>query len=393
MRFKQLLPLFFVFLFIYSVEGAVVGASPSILRFNQMLKGGYSEMSVTASTSIIEPLNAHLTREGEIAEWMTFLPDTEEFVFSRDNPYSFTVIMQPPEDTANGNYSGMLKITTDELATVERGAGSSVIAQISLLVYVEVIGDEVVRCRAGAISISNAELGDSFIVRSTVHNDGNVRLRPKIQVDVYDQYQTKILFTNTFFGSQILPSKNKALLKEVENNLPLGQYFAKVYLDECNVVKLTTFDILEKGQISDSGEIIGIRSNDIVNVNEPMAIEPIFRNNGGRKVFAQFKGEIRNMKNDKIEQVLESEELEVNPGETINWRLFYTPSKAGTYQIAGRVVYNNKITFQEHSKIITAKSTGFSLSWLLLIILYLIIGLVILILIGKIKKARKKRKF
>jgi flagellar biosynthesis/type III secretory pathway M-ring protein FliF/YscJ len=68
------------------------------------------------------------------------------------------------------------------------------------------------------------------------------------------------------------------------------------------------------------------------------------------------------------------------------------PEKAGDYQISGRVVYNNKITFEEKSKIVKVKNQGVSLGWLLLLILYLIIGMVILILIGKIRKARRTRK-
>jgi hypothetical protein len=387
-------PIFIVFLVLILVsttKAAVVGVSPSIVRYNEMLKGGYAEATITASTSFEQPLRAHFTKEGDVSEWMTFSPEGDEFVFSREKPFSFRLIMQPPLDTPSGNYTGILKITTDELASVEKGAGSSVIAQVALLIYVEVTGDEIVECRAGAITLSSAEINDPFIVKAAVKNDGNVRLRPKIQVDVYDQYQSQIVFTNTFFGSQILPTRDKGIVHEVEHNLPIGQYFAKIYLEECGISKLTTFDILERGQISDSGVLVGIRSNDIVKTKEPMAIEPIFRNQGQRKVFAKFKGEVRNLKTDKIEQVLESEELEVNSGETVTWRLFYTPKKTGTYQIAGRVLYNNKLTFEEHSKIVTAKSTGLSISWMLLIILYLIIGLVILILIGKIKKARKNR--
>jgi hypothetical protein len=394
LKIRQIITfIFLVALLVSSAKAAVVGASPSILRFNNMLKSGYSEISVTASTSITQPVKARLSKEGDIAEWITFSPEKSDFVFSMDNPYTFNVIMQPPEDAANGNYTGVLKITTEELATVERGAGSAVIAQVALLIYVEISGEEFVACRAGAISISNTEIGSPFFFRSTVYNDGNVRLRPKIQIDVYDQYQTQIVYTTSFFGNQILPTKSSSVSREIENELPLGQYFAKIYLDDCNIIRLTTFDVLERGQISDSGEMIGIRSNDVVNINEPMAIEPIFRNNGERKVFATFKGEIKNLRNGRIEQILESEELEVNPGETINWRLFYTPNTPGTYQISGRVIYNNKITFEEQSKVITAKGSSSNLTWLLLIMLYLIIGIVILILIGKIKKAKKKKRY
>ena len=184
MKTKILLILFFI-LTVSSVNASVIGVSPSIVKFSNMLKDGYAERRITISTSIVDPGNAHFETEGEIGNWITLTDD--EFVFSKDSPYVFNLIMQPSEDAKNGNYSGILRMTTDEIVTVERGAGSSVIAQVGLLLYVEVIGDEIIDCRAGAISITSAEIDDPFLVRTTVHNDGNVRLRPQIIVDVWDQ--------------------------------------------------------------------------------------------------------------------------------------------------------------------------------------------------------------
>jgi len=392
MKFKNLI---FVLLFIVLVSSAnasVVGVSPSIARFNAMLKNGYAETSVTASTSFEVPLKARITLEGEVAEWITLRPEDDEFVFSRNDPYNFVMVMEPPEDTQNGNYTGILKITTDEIASVESGAGSSVIAQVGMLIYVEVTGEEIIACRAGGIYTSNTEIDTPLLVYATVQNDGNVRLRPEVQVKIYDQYQTQVLYTTSFFGSQVLPTLERQFSSEIEHNLQPGQYFADILVKECGVNKKITFDVLEKGQISDSGELVVIRTSDIVYAKETLLIQPMFKNSGNRKVVAQFKGEIRDLKTDKIIQVIESDALEVEPRETYEFKIFYVPEKAGDYQISGRVVYNKKITFEEKSKIIKVKNQGFSLGWLLLLILYMIIGLVILILIGKIRKARKKGK-
>ncbi len=395
MKFKLLICLVIFFISITPVYSAVIGVSPSIARFPKMLKGGYAEVNVVVTTSTEMPLKAHFAKEGEIADWIILDPNEEDFIFSREEPYRVNLIIQPPQDAKNGNYSGILKITTDEYATVETGAGSSVIAQVGLLIYVEIIGDEIIVCRAGAISTTSAEVNQPFIIRTTVYNDGNVRLRPEIKVDVWDQYKSQIVFSNTFLGDQILPTRSKEIIKEIQNNLPLGQYFADVIVKECYVTKTTTFDVVEKGQIADSGVLIGIRTNDFGYTNEPLPIAPLFENNGNRKVIAQFKGEIKNLQTGKIETVLESDQLEVNPQESIEFRLFWTPEEIGEYQISGRVVYNNKITFQEQSKVvkIIKGDSKFKFPSELLFIFYIIIGLIILILIGKIRKARKKRRF
>jgi hypothetical protein len=372
-------------------EAATIGVSPSIIRLNKVLKGGYSETAILTSTSIEAPLKAHLTKEGEISEWMNFDPIDEEFIFSKDEPYGFMLIIQPPEDTLSGNYTGILKITTDEIATVESGAGSSVLAQVAVLIYVEVIGDQIIACRAGAIYTGGAEIGSPFSFHATISNDGNARIRPKVTINVLDQYQSQILKTHTVFGDEVLPTRSKETLRNVENDLPVGQYFADIYIEECDVHKLTTFDILQKGQMSDSGELIGIKTNDVASVNELVPIVPIFRNTGARKVLAQFKGEITNLGSSRTVQVLESEAIEVEPGGTVEFKLFFIPEEVAEYQISGRVVYNNKFTFDDSSRIVKVLDEGKDPNWLIYLMIYFIIGLLILILIAKIRKAKKRR--
>ena len=172
-----------------------------------------------------------------------------------------------------------------------------------------------------------------------------------------------------------------------------GQYFADILVKECGVTQKTTFDIVEKGQIADSGQLIGIRTNEFSYAREPMPIVPVFRNLGNRKVIAQFKGEIRDLQTDKIVTLLESEQLEVDPQAMIEFKMFFIPEDESEYQVSGRVIYNNKITFDEKSKVVTViKSESQEFSWVIFFILYIIIGFLILIMLGKIRKAGKRRR-
>jgi hypothetical protein len=380
-------------LIISSVSASTIGVSPSILRFDKMLKGGYAESQILVSTSFTSDIPASIEPEGDVADWISLQPENKSFFFSLNKPYRFNIIIEPPVDTANGNYTGVLKITTGELGRVNRGAGSSVLAQVSLLIYVEVIGDEIIDCRAGAISTLNAEIGDPIIIQSTVYNDGNVRLRPQVTLNVYDQYRTQLVYSESLLGSQILPTRSDIIYLEFDHDLPTGQYFADVIANDCDVIKKTTFDIVDKGQISDAGKLITIRTSDVLVEGETMVIAPMFQNLGQRRVLARFKGEIRNLKTDKIVGVLESDELQIEPNAIQEFRMLYTPKKPGEYQISGRIVYNNKITFEDASKVILVKSNGLSLFPLVFYIIgYLIIGLVILILIGRIRKERRRRR-
>ncbi|NTV23759.1 MAG: hypothetical protein HGA85_05290 [Nanoarchaeota archaeon] len=380
-------------LVISCVSALDIGTSPSIMHFSKMLKGGYAEQSVLITTSSSERIVAHLTAEGDIREWVNYSANST-FVFSKSEPYGFVMVLQPPEDTMTGNYTGVIKITTDQLASVTSGAGSSVVAQIMILVYVEVIGEEVIECRAGAISASTAEIGSPFTVRATVHNDGNVRLRPTISVDVYDQYKTKIVLTRTVIGNEILPTRSLSIAKDVSGTLEEGQYFAEIFVRECGISQTVTFDIVEKGAISDSGVLVGIKTNPKSNVGELLPLAPLFRNDGPRKVVAKFRGEVKDMKSGKIIAAIESDSLEVNPGSTMEFPMTISLPKAGEYQISGRVVYNNKITFEERSIVVEVEggNPGFEMPPILYFFVYIIIGLLIMILIGKIRKAKKNRR-
>ena len=225
--------LFFILLFILvlsTVHASVIGVSPSIIQFNKMIKNGYAQAEVVVSTSFTQDIRGRIQPEGDIAQWVTYSPKDSKYVFSQKKPYVFNLIIQPPQDTPSGNYTGQIKFTTEELASVSEGAGSSVIAQVIMLVYVEVVGDEIIACRAGAISTGNAEEGEPILIRATVKNDGNVRLRPEFIIQIYDQFETRILSTSSFLGSQILPTTSKDLINEEKVNLQLQPYISTKYI-------------------------------------------------------------------------------------------------------------------------------------------------------------------
>jgi len=376
----------------YAAEASVVGVSPSIVRFDSMLREGYASETIQASTSIKDPLKATLTSEGEIADWISYEPDGDEFTFSLDKPYNFNLIVQPPLDAANGNYSGIVKVTTSEIASVDIGAGSSVIAQVAILVFVEVVDNEIISCRAGAISLSSAEIGDKLPLRATVFNDGNTRLRPEVIIDVYDQLKTELLYSTSFYGTSVLPTREGKVSENLDHDLDVGQYVADITFTECDVTRETLFDIVEKGGIADVGTLIGINTNSVGYKDEPLPIGAKFRNDGKTIVVATFNGEIKDMKRDRVLGVLKSDSLEVSTGDTIEFNMYYTPEKTGDYLISGRVVYNNKLTYEERSRQFEIiNRNGVISGWPFFLFIYVIILLVILILIGKIKKAKRNK--
>lgn len=393
---KKLLWLIISILSFNYAFAVTIGVSPGVMQFNNMVREGYAENYAMISTNSPVELEGHFEIQEGMEDWIEFEPSSLKYTVSSQKPYSFKIIARPPSDATNGNYTLILRILTDTIATTESGAGSSIIAAVGLRINIEVTDQEIVLCRAGAISTSSSEIGEPFGVSGTVWNDGNVRLRPTFYIEVWDQLQQQILMTHTFKGREdILPTTNRRVYQDIENSLPIGQYFAEVTVKECGIVKTTSFDIVEKGGIFDSGEFIGIRSNEYAYVHQPTQIIPVFRNTGSRNVVARFRGQITRLDSNSIVQTLESDELQVIPGNTIEFPMYFTPDSVGKYQVGGRITYNKKITFEDKSKVINVvKSSGqpIQFSIVLIAILYVVIGLVIIILIGLIRKGRKKKR-
>ncbi|MFH0875171.1 MAG: hypothetical protein V1859_04475 [archaeon] len=390
---------FTITFFIYMSDfatAATIGVSPGILNFPSMIKSGYAQSNILVSTSSKETLEGHFEIEGEIKDWISIVPANEKFNVSSANPYLFTIIINPPTDAKNGNYSGTFTILTDQVISLESGAGTAIIAAVAVKINVEIIGDEIILCRAGAFSVTDAEIDEPIYVGGTVYNDGNVRLRPEFQVAIYRPLDDTPLFETSFLGEQILPTLNKRITKDVDAKLTTGQYYIDIRAKECSQGVTLSFDVVEKGGIADRGVFIGIRANEFSYAGDLTKVSSLFKNEGVRAVRARFVGEVTSLDSKRILTALESDEIDVEPGRTVDFATYFTPQDTGKYQIAGRVYYNKKVSFDQASKVINVvkKDSLFKPGSLVLIIIYLIIGISILILIGKIKKSRKhKSKF
>src|SRR3989338_479706 len=188
--------LLFALLFIislHSVYAVSIGVSPGRVRFDNLLQEGYAERTITITTNTEDILSGHLTANGDIKDWLSFEPDSNTFSLSKGNPYKLKIIIQPPADMPNGNYSGSIEFVTDTIGSVTGRAGGIVKAAVNLIINSEVSGEEIISCRAGGFNLKDIEIGFPLELSVTTANDGNVRLSPTIAIDVWDQLQENLL--------------------------------------------------------------------------------------------------------------------------------------------------------------------------------------------------------
>lgn len=368
-----------------SAEG-IVGISPGNIQFENVLRGGYAQRYITITIDSQDPILVKAESRGEIADWLSFPQNT---TVSKSSPARFLVAVEPPTDVPNKNYTGFLRISTEPLGSGGPGghAVSVIRAVLDAAITVQITDLEILQCSANSFKVSSAEKGDDVKFEVNILNEGNVRLKPEVTVDIWDQNQIELVKTQTFRSDEILPTKEESFdFYLPTNDLPLDQYWAEVKIPDCFSSDLLTFDVLEPGALKSEGILLRILGKGIASLDETIPLIANFKNVGEKDVDAQFKGQIT--KEGKIVQVLESLETTTPINEITNFTFFFTPKKTGRYIVSGRVFYDKKRTF-ELSTVVNVVPKKYGLKQAILTGTYLLIMILILWLFYKIKKEKK----
>lgn len=339
------------------VSSVNIGISPASIRFSDVMRGGFAERYIVVSADSVEAVSVSINSRGDVADWLNF--DVESFEVSKDNPYYLRVSVTPPIDTPNGNYTGFLQVATETFSnSVEEHAVGKVRSNLDLTIFVSVTDIELLDCVANNIKISSAEEGDDIMLSMDILNNGNIKIDPRILVDVWDQNQFSILLSEELKSPMILPTIEKHIdLKFSSKDLSLGQYWSEISIPDCLREVLLTFDILEEGAMKANGVLLNILSKRKAKRDETVLFEVGFKNIGEKSVSAHFKGQATY--NGKVVQLFETEKLDVTIGEIENFNFFFTPTKSGKYIISGRIYYDGKRTFEGSGVLEVEGGAGF----------------------------------
>ena len=334
-----------------SVSAASIALNPGSLRAENMVREGYAERNVRVTTNedsigvdvaFGEPGN-------EMNDWISLDPEDTSFNIGRGDPHSMRVIVEPPADVPNGNYSTSLVFLTrseDEFTGV---TGAVIDTAVAFRVNVRIVDDEVTNCNVLSTDIRNIEAGNELVNQLRIQNTGNIRFNPSIEIDIWNQEMSRLERTIFHDESMLLPTMtDEVIVEESSRGLSPGQYFADISVPECGFESTLTFDILEPGSISSDGNLVGIRVPAWNNRSDTIEINPVFENTGERAVTAYFEGLVRLDGN--IVDRLETARLQVEPGVREEFEIFFSSDRPGRYEISGRVYYDNKRTFEKMNR-------------------------------------------
>lgn len=393
MKFVFLLLLLLIFA--PGVHAVVIGVNKVSLEFNDVLRNGYAENTFIVSSGSTQSVAVYYEARGAIADWIRFEPvEKPVFVFN-DNPQIIKVIVEPPSDARVDSYNGKILVYTGPLGEVKGNMGAAVEVAYELNVDVKITDTQIISCGASGFDLLDAEINKEIPFFASFYNGGNVRLKPEFVVEVYDQFQENLLTTfNVRASKDVLPTMSERIENFINHELEPGQYWAFISEPVCGSSKSTlTFNILERGGISERGEIVRIENANRFGLGEVVPINVYFRNTGERVVSAQFKGVITS--GGRVVDVINSDVLDVAPNEVSVFEMLYPTKEEGQFLINGRVYFNNKITFEKGS--IFNVEAGYSSlekesDYLLAVVLSIIVIFigVVLFLILRRKKRRKK---
>jgi len=375
-----------------------ISVTKAVIDYNDVLKGGYAEDVLYVSTDA--PFNVPISYEllGDIKDWVSVDPDlnavNSTVYISNANYQAIRIIIQPPADTPIGNYSGTIRLITGTLNNAQGQYGSQLQAAFMIRINVRVTGTQLLSCSGAGVIIRDSEIGSPLEYSMNVGNSGNIRVRPTATIDIWNQDQTKLIMTKNldFNNLEVLPTTTQAFYNSFASNLRIGQYWAYVTVQPCGNSNLATFNVYEKGTIVDSGELLRIDNKPWAKVDEIVPINAVFKNTGERTVSAKFKGVITS--ENRIVQTLDSEFYDIAPGQTGTIQVFFTPQRYGQYIITGRILYNNKLSFEKSSVVNVNEGVEHmdNSVWIYALVFIVIIIIVLLLLIRIRKKKHSIRR-
>lgn len=336
--------------------GIGLGLSPASITISDAFKGGSYERTITVFNTGDETGNFGLTAEGECAGWISFYkedaPDTPitEIMIPANGKVKVIVKFDIPKDIANADYTSTIYAQSIPMGGITEGMGAQAVIRIPSDVLIRVTGTQILKGTVKSITTTNTEIDFPLKIKVEFQNEGNVVAKPRIAVNITKAGGGELVDSFVYVHETgIKPDKTDTItVKWNTTGREVGDYVANVAVslgEELLSAKDLPFKVLPFGTLTRRGVLqsLTIEGEPLVNI----VIKPVanFENTGEIDTMAKFKGEIYHEGN--LLDVMESDEMFVEVGETTKLTDYYKITEAGSYAIKGRVFYSGKETAEK----------------------------------------------
>jgi len=366
-----------------SACAAGIGVSPPTLSYEKVLKGGTAQGQFTIFNTADADVYYDVRVEG--SDWFSFVPNPPVKVPAKGS-VRVNAIVNPPGDTANGVYNCTVYVEPSEVNVTEgEGAVMGILPAIGLTTSIEVTGEQILAGNVYKISVESNEIGKPIRFKIGFANTGNVRAEPKIDIDILKDEKVMDTLKKS---DEIIPGEAKEITVEWTGK-EIGEYGSNVkvtlngeLLSERNL----KFDVLERGALTCKGEVVEIKAPKVASVGIPAKIEVGFKNTGSIALEAKVKGDV--ILNRELVEVMESEPVLIEVGETETLTAYLNPEKPGDYLIDGDVIYEGKKAEMSQIAISVKSEEAGAMNIILFSGLALIAAMIVIVIVIFVAKKR-----
>ena len=330
-----------------------LGIAPASITISDAFKGGTYERTITVFNTGDETGTFELTAEGECADWISFYKPEEpntpitEVTIPGKGKVKVLVKFDIPADVANANYTATIYARSIPEGGGGEGAVAHAVIRIPSKVLIQVTGTQILKGSVKSITAADTEVGYPLKIKVVFQNEGNVIAKPKIAVTITKTGEGVVVVDRFVHEETGIKPGKEGIIKVLWNTTgrDTGDYIANVTVslgDEVLATKDLHFKIMPFGSLTRRGVLhsLAIEGEPLVNIVIKLVAN--FENTGEIDTMAKFKGEIYHEGN--LLDVLESDEMFVEAGETANLVSYYKILEPGSYTIRGRVLYSGKET-------------------------------------------------
>ena len=193
LKSKALTIIIFTSILLQSVTvSAGIGASPSKLEYNNVLRGGSLQETFTLYNTEETEMIYDISVPNEFSDWFTFYPSNSVTV-PANSDIEITAEVNVPESASNGVYETLITIKPLE-ETNEGESNLGIVAGVGLKTTITVTGEQIVSGSVKSITVRDDEIGSPirFIIKFS--NTGNVDASPEIRINFFKGSDLKIVF-------------------------------------------------------------------------------------------------------------------------------------------------------------------------------------------------------
>ena len=252
-----------------TVSANETNITPSELFFDNVLMNGYAEETIRIATDSAETVQITFYASEPIKPWISFEPSFAHL--NKNNPVEIKVIVRPSNNSL-GKYQGFILINS---LSGKSKITSATITSLTIETTVKLTDKEITQAIIDDIIVKDVEKNNPIKVSVKIKNQGNIGISPYFNIDLLNLDKGKVLESATSKKISILPFASDIIKLDLENNLNLGIYWARVNVlseEELFIGKqLIKFNVVKPGTLPLEEEIIVFKEEPV-----PLGMSGIF---------------------------------------------------------------------------------------------------------------------